>query len=113
MIRHVPPFRHFRLLGLLVLIAFSAPALALGQTSSNRVPGEQWMQFTDASQAGFDPAKLEAARGTWESIPSSSFMVISDGAVVAAWGEFERRFMCHSVRKSFMSGLYGIYWDRG
>jgi CubicO group peptidase (beta-lactamase class C family) len=40
-------------------------------------------------------------------------MVIADGAVVAAWGDVDRRFMCHSVRKSFLSALYGIYWDRG
>ena len=40
-------------------------------------------------------------------------MVIADGAVVASWGDVERRFMCHSVRKSFLSALYGIYWDRG
>ena len=31
----------------------------------------------------------------------------------ASWGDVERRFMCHSVRKSFLSALYGIYWDRG
>jgi CubicO group peptidase (beta-lactamase class C family) len=40
-------------------------------------------------------------------------MVISDGAVVASWGDVGRRFMCHSVRKSFLSALYGVYWDRG
>lgn len=39
-------------------------------------------------------------------------MVVADGAVVAAWGDVSRRFMCHSVRKSFMSALYGVYWDR-
>lgn len=46
-------------------------------------------------------------------MPSSAFLVVADGAVVAAWGEVGRRFMCHSVRKSFLSALYGIYWDRG
>jgi CubicO group peptidase (beta-lactamase class C family) len=46
-------------------------------------------------------------------MPSSAFLVIADGAVVAAWGDVDRRFMCHSVRKSFLSALYGIYWDRG
>jgi hypothetical protein len=35
------------------------------------------------------------------------------GAVVADWGESTRRFMCHSVRKSFMSGMYGIFIDNG
>jgi CubicO group peptidase (beta-lactamase class C family) len=71
------------------------------------------MQYENPADAGFDADRLEAARATWEELPSSAFMVISDGAVVAAWGEVSRRFMCHSVRKSFMSALYGIYWDRG
>jgi len=92
----------------------AAPATSLGQTAtSGRVPGEHWMQYTDVADAGFDAAKLEAARSTWEALPSSAFLVIADGAVVAAWGEVERRFMCHSVRKSFLTALYGIYWDRG
>jgi CubicO group peptidase (beta-lactamase class C family) len=71
------------------------------------------MQYTNIEQAGFDAAKLAAARTTWEGLPSSAFLVIADGAVVAAWGGVERRFMCHSVRKSFLTALYGIYWDRG
>jgi CubicO group peptidase (beta-lactamase class C family) len=71
------------------------------------------MAYADPADAGFDADRLEAARATWEELPSSAFMVISDGAVVAAWGDVSRRFMCHSVRKSFMSALYGIYWDRG
>ena len=40
-------------------------------------------------------------------------MVVANGAVVASWGDVDRRFKCHSVRKSFLSALYGIYWDRG
>ncbi|HEX3046578.1 MAG TPA: serine hydrolase [Bacillota bacterium] len=27
---------------------------------------------------------------------------------MAAWGDYERRFWCHSIRKSFLSALYGI-----
>jgi CubicO group peptidase (beta-lactamase class C family) len=71
------------------------------------------MRYANVEQAGFDSARLAAAREAWEGLPSSAFLVVADGAVVAAWGEVERRFMCHSVRKSFLSALYGIYWDRG
>lgn len=99
------PISLFRLL---LLLALAAPALA-----SDRVPGEQWMRYVDPQEAGFDADKLEAARATWESLPSSAFLVIADGAVVAAWGDTDRRFMCHSVRKSLLSALFGIYWDRG
>jgi tetratricopeptide (TPR) repeat protein len=40
-------------------------------------------------------------------------MVAYDGAVVVAWGDVERRYMCHSVRKSLLSGLIGIHVDAG
>ncbi len=91
----------------------AVPGTSLGQAAGDRVPSDRWMRYEDVEQAGFDVAKLAAAQETWEGLPSSAFMVIADGAVVAAWGEVERRFMCHSVRKSFLSALYGIYWDRG
>ncbi len=86
--------------------------LSLSAIAGERVPDEHWMQYADPAEAGFDADKLAAAKEKWESIPSSAFMVVVDGAVVAAWGDVERRFMCHSVRKSFMSALYGIYWDQ-
>ncbi len=82
-------------------------------TAQDRVPGTRWQRFVDPADAGFDAEALEAARKTWEGLPSSAFLIVADGAVVAAWGDVERRFMCHSVRKSFLSALYGIYWDRG
>ena len=92
----------------LIASTVAAPAAA-----DSRIPGESWMRYVDVEQAGFDPEKLKAARKVWEEMPSSAFMVIADGAVVASWGNPNRRFMCHSVRKSFLSALYGIYWDRG
>ncbi len=93
------------------------PTFAAGDSISNRVPGsrvpdKQWMQYVDPADAGFDATKLAAAEAQWKELPSSAFMVIADGAVVANWGDTERRFMCHSVRKSFLSALFGIYWDR-
>lgn len=81
--------------------------------AGERVPAEQWTMYTDPKEAGYDAEGLEIARQQWEELPSSAFMVVSNGAVVAAWGDVSRRFMCHSVRKSFMSALYGVYWDRG
>ncbi len=78
-----------------------------------RVPGDEWLRFADPRDAGFDPEALEAAHRSWQSMTSAAFLVIADGAIVAEWGDIERRFMCHSVRKSFLSALYGVAWDRG
>jgi len=106
-------WRHLLLLTLALGALTLDTGAAFGQDSGDRFPASGWMRFSNVEDAGFDPAKLEAARSTWEGIPSSAFLVIADGAVVASWGDVERRFMCHSVRKSFLSALYGIYWDRG
>jgi CubicO group peptidase (beta-lactamase class C family) len=101
-------------LRLWILIALSAAPTALqAQPQGVRYPGETWMQYSRVEDAGFDSGRLAAARRSWEAMPSSAFLVVADGAVVAAWGDVDRRFMCHSVRKSFLSALYGIYWDRG
>jgi hypothetical protein len=86
---------------------------ALSTMAGERVPADHWLRYADPADAGFDPVKLAAAKEKWQAMDSSAFMIVADGAVVAAWGEVERRFMCHSVRKSFMSGLYGVYWDQG
>ncbi len=86
--------------------------LIAGLVAQTRVPESSWMQYADPAEAGFDAVKLDSAQKEWESQPSAAFMVVSEGAVVVAWGDVERRFMCHSVRKSFMSALYGIYWDQ-
>ena len=80
---------------LAICILSAAPSVSLGQ-NADRVPGDEWMRYTDVAQAGFDAELLEAAQAAWESLPSSAFLVIADGAVVAAWGEVGRRFMCHS-----------------
>ena len=100
---------------MIVVVGVSVAAFTLAPAlhAAERVPGEAWQRYADVTQAGFDKGKLDQAYKAWDLMPSSAFMVIADGAVVASWGDVERRFMCHSVRKSFLTALYGIYWDRG
>jgi CubicO group peptidase (beta-lactamase class C family) len=97
---------------ILKFLCCSCILIASNVLAGDRIPGDQWLRYSDPGQAGFDAEQLAAAKDSWENLPSSAFMVIADGAVVASWGDSERRFMCHSVRKSFLSALYGIYWDR-
>ncbi|MBA7623680.1 hypothetical protein ES703_31078 [subsurface metagenome] len=49
----------------------------------------------------------------YEEIGASAMLVVFDGAVLAAWGDVKRRYMCHSIRKSFLSALLGIHVDEG
>ncbi len=76
-------------------------------------PGTDWMQYAIPEDAGWSTEQLKAAKLYADSIGCSAFMLIYDGKIVYQWGENERRFMCHSVRKSFLSALYGFYVDAG
>ena len=40
-------------------------------------------------------------------------MIIDDGIVVDAWGDVTKKFKCHSMRKSLLNALIGIYVDQG
>lgn len=98
---------------LAILTSFVSLLPTLPLHAQERVPGDTWLQYVNPSDAGFDPELLSAAHKNWQAVDSAAFLVIADGAVVLSWGDTERRYMCHSVRKSFLSALYGIYWDRG
>ena len=76
-----------------------------------RLPGEQWLAYASAEQAGFSSEALESVRERWEATQSAGYMVVYRGAVLVAWGDLERRFKCHSVRKSFLSALIGTEVD--
>lgn len=95
----------------LLLVVFFTASLRAAEKVQDRFPGEDWMQYDDVADAGFSPERLAEARRFWEHRDSSAFLVVSGGAVVASWGEVDRRFMCHSVRKSFLSALYGVHKD--
>lgn len=95
----------FTLLGFAANCCFSSPAPP--------VPGKTWLQYAAPGEAGWSATKLAEARRYSESIGSASVFVVYDGAVLAAWGDYQRRFWCHSIRKSFLSALYGIAVTEG
>jgi CubicO group peptidase (beta-lactamase class C family) len=43
----------------------------------------------------------------------SAVILLHDGKVMYEWGEVEMNYWCHSIRKPFLSALYGIYVDKG
>jgi CubicO group peptidase (beta-lactamase class C family) len=76
-------------------------------------PASQWLRYAVPEQAGWSSARLDSAEALWRTIDSAAFMVIHDGTVLVSWGDVTRRFMCHSVRKSLLSALYGIHVHAG
>lgn len=86
--------------------------IAILYSTSNAQNSNNWMTYQRVEDAGFSKLKLDSAARTFEQMQSESFMVVHGGNVLLSLGDPTRRFMCHSIRKSFMSAMYGIYIDR-
>jgi CubicO group peptidase (beta-lactamase class C family) len=76
-------------------------------------PGESWQWAESPEEVGWSSAKLDAARAFSERLGSAAVMIVDDGIVVDAWGDITQNYICHSMRKSLISGLYGIYVAEG
>ena len=75
--------------------------------------GDQWRQYSSPEEAGFSAEGLAEARALAEESDSAAVFVVYRGHVLVAWGDVTRRFKCHSVRKSLLSGLIGIHVAEG
>ncbi len=69
-----------------------------------------WETLSDdeASASGWTRAKLAAAKEYADTIKTEAVMIVVNGKVLDQWGPIDQKFNVHSVRKSFLSALYGI-----
>jgi CubicO group peptidase (beta-lactamase class C family) len=76
-------------------------------------PGNVWMQYAMPEEAGFSSDKLKSVTDLYEKNGASALMVVYNGNVLLSKGDIVRRYDCHSMRKSLVSALYGIYSSQG
>jgi CubicO group peptidase (beta-lactamase class C family) len=96
-------------------LATFALALSVGRTScaaETMFPGETW-ETVDPEKAGWSKRGLKEAREQFRGMGSTALLVVHDGRIVVAWGKTTHPMKIHSVRKSFMSALYGVAVARG
>ncbi len=95
----------------LILIFVVSVFLTSSASSSagNNYPGNTWDVITNPASVGWSSDKLDIAKKQFKEIGATALMIVDDGVVVAEWGDTKRRVNCHSVRKSFLSALYGIF----
>ena len=103
--------RHLHLLAILLAV------LSCSTTRAEVQPAERsattgssgpWLQYSDVRQAGFDEQALRAVCEQANSLRSGAVMAVFRGHAILACGDVARPFEAHSVRKSLVSGLYGV-----
>jgi len=87
--------------------------LLLNNLAYSQNPKQNWEKYKHIEQSGFSKEKLAIAKTYYDSLNSSSFLIIQNGKVVADWGDINRRFIVHSARKGILNSLYGVYSENG
>jgi CubicO group peptidase (beta-lactamase class C family) len=99
--------------GLLLVMGFTAEMALSGSRSPAQFPGENWTQIKASEQHGWSPEKLRRAELFAKRIGTAAVMVVEGGRVAVAWGPVDHRFPLHSIRKPLLSALFGIYVAQG
>ena len=87
---------------------------ALGAAAADcRYPGASWEHASTAEQAGWSPEKLKRTREYSATLDTDAVMLVGSGKILTEWGETGTRYNIHSIRKSFLSALYGIHSKDG
>ena len=82
--------------------------------SAIELPSSEWHYQTVDEQAsgGWDHSKLEEAKTYAQSIGSLAWMLVEKGQVIDTFGRVDQPVIVQSVRKSFLSALYGMHNDQ-
>jgi CubicO group peptidase (beta-lactamase class C family) len=71
------------------------------------IPEKRWQRVARPGLMGWSRAKLDVARTYSNSLDTSAVVIVENGVIVEAWGEITKRLRSHSMRKSFLSVLFG------
>ncbi|RAV29652.1 hypothetical protein DN748_05895 [Sinomicrobium soli] len=96
-------------------LLFSCIGTLSGQsdTGTAHYPGKSWEVADHPEELGLSKRKLEEVGKLAGTFHTAAIMVIVDGKVAYQWGAVDQKINTHSVRKSFMSTLYGKYVMNG
>lgn len=86
----------------------------VGGSIYSQEKNEALTRFTsvELQQKGWDIKKMQSAHKHADTTGTTAYLLIQDGKIVDSYGDITQKYRCHSVRKSFLSALFGIYLDR-
>jgi CubicO group peptidase (beta-lactamase class C family) len=88
------------------VLAFGLAVFAR-EAPAHDYPGEHWIQVKKPEARGWSTQKLAAAKAYSETLDTAAVMIVDDGTLIDQWGDTSKSFNVHSIRKSFLSALYG------
>ena len=80
---------------------------------SQHFPAKEWQIAANPVDYGYSPEGLKKARDFADGLNTAAAIIVVDGVIIYEWGEVTEKYLAHSVRKSFVSVLFGNYVEKG
>ncbi len=94
----------------LSLIILGIPCLT---RAGEAFPGVTWDKAVSPDAVGWSSEKLKIADAFARTLQTDAYLIVQHGVIVHEYGETASATNIHSMRKSVLSLLMGIYSDRG
>ena len=85
----------------------------LAKCTNSELINTTWEQIDNPDSVGWLSVKLQEACEYSQTMRTAAVVIIYRGKVLYHWGEIDRKFWVHSIRKPFLNALYGIHVDEG
>lgn len=72
-------------------------------------PKNKWQQVDNPENFGWNSDRLSAAEDFSKASGTQSVMIIDNGKLIESWGDTDKKFYVASIRKSYLSMIYGYY----
>lgn len=86
---------------------------SLAQNQVKHFPGKHWDYVKNVEDYGYSLKDLKKAKTYAESINTEAVVIVVNGKILYEWGSVAKKYNTHSIRKSFLSALYGNYVKQG
>jgi CubicO group peptidase (beta-lactamase class C family) len=98
-----------------LLLGFVGAVIAPGCSDDPASPEEfdNSLQYVIPEEVGWSSEELEDAETFAAQTGYSAVMALYEGKVFFSWGETDRKFLLHSIRKPLLSALIGIHVGEG
>ncbi len=100
---------NLRIISIVLFLTFSLSTYA----QKTVFPSKHWDHVKNVKEMGYNPVKLDKAEQFSKTINTAAVVIIENGLIVDEWGEVDKKYMTHSIRKSFLSAMYGKYVKDG
>lgn len=71
------------------------------------------LEHVSPEEVGYSSQELDEVKHFAEQSGYAAMMALHDGKVFFSWGEITKNYKCHSIRKPFLSALFGIHVEQG